>query len=54
MKKTPGVSLPAPGSRFEVSVDIIDEEGRGRGLHPDFQSTPIDVAVRGAFPGDQA
>ncbi|MBL93244.1 MAG: hypothetical protein CMH56_15705 [Myxococcales bacterium] len=52
MKKRKGVSLPAPGTRFEVYIDIMDEEGRGRALYPGLEAEEVDVAIRGAFPGD--
>ena len=52
MKPFIGVSLPAPGSRFELLIEAIDDEGRGRGFHPNYKKAAVDVAVRGAFPGD--
>ena len=52
MKKRKGVALPAPGTRFEIQVDAMDEEGRGRALYPGLETEEVDVAIRGAFPGD--
>ena len=44
-------SLPL-GKKLRVSVDAFDEEGRGRGIVVDDFSQDLDVAIRGAFPGD--
>lgn len=46
--------LPTDGATLELTIDGFDDEGRGRaviGDGPDDAST-IDVAVRGALPGD--
>lgn len=51
----PRDALPQIGARFLVQIDGLDDEGRGRShLAPDAgESARIDLAVRGAFPGDQ-
>lgn len=51
MKRIP---LPTRGQRLVVRIDGLDDEGRGRALlEPDADDdTRVDVAVRGAFPGD--
>lgn len=43
------------GSRHELWIDALDDEGRGRGLlHPEAEDhVRVDVAVRGAQPGDR-
>jgi 23S rRNA (uracil1939-C5)-methyltransferase len=40
------------GTHLNVNVLGFDDEGRGRGVLEDGQEAPIDIAVRGAFPGD--
>jgi 23S rRNA (uracil1939-C5)-methyltransferase len=45
-------SLLPPGASVVVEVTGLDDEGRGRG-HVDSAGTIVDVAVRGAFPGDR-
>lgn len=51
MKRVP---LPTRGQRLVVRIAGLDDEGRGRALlEPDADDdTRVDVAVRGAFPGD--
>ncbi|MFZ9886822.1 MAG: class I SAM-dependent RNA methyltransferase [Myxococcota bacterium] len=51
MKRVP---LPTRGQRLVVRIEALDDEGRGRALlEPDSDDdTRVDVAVRGAFPGD--
>lgn len=46
-------SVPTPGSQLTVTINSMDDEGRGRGIvtHAD---SKFDVAVRGAFTGDVA
>lgn len=41
----------AVGAVLEVAIDAVDDEGRGRGVHHDVGGD-LDVAVRGALPGD--
>lgn len=47
--------LPQKGARVVVVIEAMDDEGRGRGLlAPEADDDErVDVAVRGAFPGDR-
>lgn len=47
--------LPQVGSRHDLWIDAVDDEGRGRGLlQPEAEDhVRVDVAVRGAQPGDR-
>ncbi len=46
--------MPTRAQKLIVTIDALDDEGRGRGLlSPDAaDEVRVDVAVRGAFPGD--
>lgn len=48
------VPMPGKGNKLVVTLDGLDDEGRGRGLLSEDadDDTRVDVAVRGAFPGD--
>jgi 23S rRNA (uracil1939-C5)-methyltransferase len=46
--------LPPPGARLVLSIDGVDDEGRGRAVVDDEEGREgYDVAVRGGAPGDR-
>ena len=44
-------SVPTPGSQLTVTINSMDDEGRGRGIVT-YADLKFNVAVRGAFTGD--
>ncbi len=48
--RDPPTQLPPQGSIIDVEIDGLDDEGRGRATGDD----DVQLAVRGAFPGDRA
>lgn len=48
------VSLPSPGTQFTVQVTDINDMGQGTATTTRWNNTPVEVFVKGAFPGDEA
>lgn len=51
-KAAPAMKGMPIGKKIRVSIEGFDDEGRGRGIITNDSSQDVDVAVRGAFPGD--